>query len=119
MLKVKVAQLNLASMTRIIEVRYGNPHEELTQEELNIYRKYIRMLNWLANNMRPDIAVYVMNSARSKKKATLKDLRDINRILLKFHKKETRVMFKKVTKKVTQKVPNFEQTGDQKGTQIT
>ena len=53
-------------------------------------------MNWLASNTRLDIAVYVMNGARNQKKATLKDLRDKNRILVKVHEKENRIVYKKV-----------------------
>ena len=63
---------------------------------MKIYRKYIGKLNWLASNTRPDIAVYVMNSTRNQKKARLKDLRNIYRILIKVHEKENRVVFRKV-----------------------
>ena len=70
-----------------IEARNGKPHLELTWEELKICRKYIGKLNWLASNTRLDISDYVMNCTRSQKKATLKDLRDHNRIFVKVHKK--------------------------------
>ena len=35
-------------------------------------RKYMEKLNWLAGNTRPDIIVYVINSARSQKRTKLK-----------------------------------------------
>ena len=44
-------------------------------------------MNCLASNTRPDIALYVMNSARNQKKATLRDLREIDRILAKVQEK--------------------------------
>ena len=49
-----------------------------------------RQLNWLAANTRPDIATYALELAKKKNKATLKDLREINRILNKVHEKRAR-----------------------------
>ena len=66
---------------------------------MNIYRKYIGKLNWLASYTRPDLSVYVMNFVRQQKKATLKNLRKINRIIKKVTKKENSVVFSKVAEK--------------------
>ena len=38
-------------------------------------------LNWLAANTRPDISIYTLDLAKKQKKATLKDVRDMNRVL--------------------------------------
>ena len=38
-------------------------------------------LNWLPANTIPDIAIYALDLDKKQKKATIKDLRDVNRIL--------------------------------------
>ena len=43
--------------------------------------------------MRPDLVIYILNSARKQKNAALKDLRDINRIVEKISEKENKVIF--------------------------
>ena len=56
-------------------------------------RKYIGKLNWLVANTRPDIAVSVLELAKNQKKVTLKDLRNVNRILKKVGEKENKTVF--------------------------
>ena len=68
----------------------------LTREELKLLRKSVGKLNWLATNTRPDTAIYALDLAKRQKKATLKDLRSVNRVLKKVHKKESKVKFKKI-----------------------
>ena len=55
--------------------------EVLNDMEIKIYRECVGKLSWLVSNTRPDLAVYVMESARRQKMPTLKDLRNVNRIL--------------------------------------
>ena len=50
-------------------------------------------LNWQAANTRPDIAIYALDLAKKQRKATIKDLRDVYRVLKKVQKKESKVMF--------------------------
>ena len=45
------------------------------------------------------LAIHVLNSARKQKKAVLKDLRDINRIVEKISEKGSKVVFGKVARK--------------------
>ena len=47
-------------------------------------------------NTRPDVAIYVLDLAKKQKKATLKDLREVNRVLKKVHEKESMVVFKRI-----------------------
>ena len=82
-----------------INIREGKPDEILTKEEMKIFRKYVGKLNWLAANKRPDLAVNIMDLARRQKKAVLKDLRDVNRILKKVEEKDNKVTFGKVSRK--------------------
>ena len=83
----------------MIEVRKGSPGEILTGRVMKVYRKYVGKLTWLASNTRLDLAVYVMESARNQKNATLKDLRNINRILEKVSDKKNVLVFGRVTNK--------------------
>ena len=78
-----------------LEIGKGSSEEELTEAELKVFRKYIGKFNWLASDTTPDLAMYVMESARKQKKATLKELRNINRIFEKVVEKENRVVFEK------------------------
>ena len=97
--KIEISMNDYAKSLEKINVRDGKPDEILTKEEMKIYRKYVGKLSWLANNTRPDLAVYVMTLARKQKGATLKDLRDINRVLKKVEEKENKVIFGKVSYK--------------------
>ena len=71
----------------------------LTKDELKVLRKYIGKLNWLAANTRPDKAIYALNLAKKQKRATLKDIRDVNRVFKKVQEKESKVVFKRIRKK--------------------
>ena len=53
-------------------------------------------INWLAANTRLDITIYALELAKKQKNATLKDLREVNKILKKIHEKKCKVMFKKL-----------------------
>ena len=73
----------------------------LTKDELKVLRKYIGKLNWLAANTRPDKAIYALDMAKKQKRATLKDLRDLNRVFKKVKEKENKVVPKRIRKKKT------------------
>ena len=55
-----------------------------------------KKLNCLAANTRPDIAIYALEMTKKQKKATLKYLREVNKILKKVHEKESKVMFRRI-----------------------
>ena len=76
-----------------LEIGKGSSEEELTEAELKVFRKYIGKFNCLASDTTPDLAMYVIESARMQKKATLKELRNINRILENIVEKENKVVF--------------------------
>ena len=69
------------------------------REELKVLRKYGGKLNWLAMNTRPDLAINALELAKKQKKATLKDLRNVNRILKKVSDKESRVVFRRIARR--------------------
>ena len=66
---------------------------------MKVLRKFVGKLNWLAANTRPYLAIYALELAKRQKKATIKDLREINRVLKKVREKESRVLFTKIGKK--------------------
>ena len=68
----------------------------MTDTELKVYWKYIGKLTWLVSKTWLDLAIYVMESVRQQKNTTLKDLRNINRILEKVAEKENEMVFGRV-----------------------
>ena len=63
-----------------LEIRKGSFDNKLTDVEIKMYRKYIGMLTWFASNTRLDLSVNVIDSAKFQKNATLRNLKNINRI---------------------------------------
>ena len=53
-------------------MRDAKADKVLTRDELKLYRKYVGKLNWLAANVRPDLAIYALELAKKQKKATIK-----------------------------------------------
>ena len=53
----------------------------------------------MAANVRPDLSIYALDLAKKQKKATIKDLREVNRILKRVREKESRVKFVRVGQK--------------------
>ena len=47
---------------------------------MNVCRKFVGKLNWLAANASPDLAIYALKLAKREKKATIKVLREINSV---------------------------------------
>ena len=82
-----------------VKVREDRSDEKLSREEMKILRKYVGKLNWLASNTRPDIAIYALDLAKKQKNVTLKDVRDINRIVKNVQEKESKVVFGKIANK--------------------
>ena len=80
------------SMEKLV-IRKVSSEEKLTEAQLKVFKKYKGKLNWLPSDTTPDLAVYVIESARKQKKATLKELRNINRILGNIVEKENKVVF--------------------------
>ena len=56
-------------------------------------------MNWLAANTRPDLAIYALELVKRQKKAVIKDLIEMNRVLKKVREKESRVLFTKIREK--------------------
>ena len=96
---IEISMNDYAGSLEKINVRDGKADEPLTREEIKVFRKYVGKLNWLASNTRPDLSVYAMDLARRQKKAVLRDLRDVNRVLKKVEERESKVIFGKVARK--------------------
>ena len=82
-----------------IKIRDAKADETLTRYEVNFFRKFMGKLNWLAANVRPDLAIYALELAKRQKKATIKDLREINRVLKKVREKKSKVVFTRIREK--------------------
>ena len=88
---IEISMDEYAESLEEIKIREGKTDEELNRDEMKVLRKYVGKLNWLATNTRPDIAIDALELANKQKKATLKDLKEVNNILKKVHEKESRV----------------------------
>ncbi len=51
-----------------IQIRDAKADETLTRDELKVLRKFVGKLNWLAANTRPDLAIYVLELAKDRRK---------------------------------------------------
>jgi hypothetical protein len=96
---IEISMEDYAKSLEEIQIREGGSEEMLSREELRVLRKFVGKINWLAANTRPDLSIYALDLAKRQKNATLKDLRDINRILKKVQEKENKVVFGRIAKK--------------------
>ena len=85
--RIELSMNDYAASLEDVEVREDKSSESLTREEMRVFRKYVGKLNWLAANTRPDIAIHALELAKKQKKAVLKDLKSVNRILEKVREK--------------------------------
>merc|ERR1712105_74081 len=97
--RIEMSMDEYADSLEDILIREDKASEPLDRDEMKTLRKYVGKLSWLASNARPDLAIYALNLAKKQKKATLKDLRDINRILTIVRSKKNRVIFRKIGEK--------------------
>ena len=86
------------SMEKIGAFRSGK-NEPLTTLETKVYRKYTGKLMWLAENCRPDLSFTALAMSQKASKATVADLKKINKVVDRVHERESRVMFRKVADK--------------------
>ena len=96
---IEISMEDYAQSLEEVQIREAKADAELTREELKVFRKYVGKLNWLAANTRPDLAIYALDMAKKQKKAVIKDLREVNRVLKKVREKESKVMFSKIGEK--------------------
>ena len=68
-------------------------NESLTKEEMKLYRKMTGKIAWLANATRPYLCYQALQMSKKNQGATISDLRDINRILKRVCKKESKIKY--------------------------
>ena len=96
---IEISMEDYAKSLEEIQIRDAKADEPLTRDELKVFRKFVGKLNWLAANTRPDLAIYALESAKSPKKTTVIDLREISRVLKKVREKESIVLFTNIGNK--------------------
>ena len=98
---IEISMEDYAKSLEEIQIRDAKADETLTRDELKVLRKFVGKLNWLAANTRPDLAIYVLELAKRQKRATIKDLREINRVLKKVEEKESKVFSQRLESKMS------------------
>ena len=63
---------------------------------MKLYRKYVGKLSWLAENTRPDLAIWALNLSKNNSKATIGDLKRINQVVKRVHARQSKVVFGKI-----------------------
>ena len=88
-----------ASLEQITEIRQDKKEEVLSKSELKLFRKYVGKINWLAENTRPDLAIWALNLSKTGSKATIGDLKKLNAVVKKISLRQSRIKFNCVGKK--------------------
>ena len=83
----------------IKEIRKAGNNEPLTKTEYKVFRKYAGKIQWLAENVRPDLAFVGLNMSMKNNDATTGDLKKVNRIVKKVKSRESKMKFGKIGKK--------------------
>ena len=55
--RIEISMNDYAVSLEDVEVREDKSDEQLTREEMQVLRKYVGKLSWLAANTRPDLAI--------------------------------------------------------------
>ena len=84
------------SIEEITEIRRAKKEEPLTKSELKLFRKYVGKINWLAENTRPDLAIWALNLSKIGSKATIGDMKKLNQVIKKVKGRQSKVKFSKV-----------------------
>ena len=92
------------SIEEIKEIRKAKNDEPLTKTEYRVFRKYAGKIQWLAENVRPDLAIIGLNMSMKSKDATIGDLKKVNKIVKKVKSKESTVKFRKIGTKEDLKI---------------
>ena len=96
---IEISMEDYAKSLEEIQIRNAKADETLTRDELKVLRKFVGKLYWLAANTRLDLAIYALELAKKQKKATIEDMREVNRVLKKIKEKESKVLFTKIGEK--------------------
>ena len=84
------------SIEEIKEIRRDKKDSPLTKTEMKLFRKYVGKLSWLAENTRPDLAIWALNLSLKNSNATIGDLKKINQIVKKVKSRQSRVKFTRI-----------------------
>ena len=87
------------SIEEIKEIRKVKKDEPLTKTEMKLFRKYVGNLNWLAENTRPDLAIWALNLSKRNSSANIGDLKRVNQIVKKIRSRQSKVNFTVVGKR--------------------
>ena len=87
---------NAKNMEEITDIRKGKKSEPLTKVEMKLYRKFNGKLSWLAENCRPDLCFTALEMSRKNGRATLDDLKNINKTIKKVKGRSSRILLGKV-----------------------
>ena len=87
------------SIEEIKEIRKAGNNEPLTKTEYKVFRKYAGKIQWLAENVRPNLAFVGLNMSMKKNDATIGDLKKVNRIVKKVKSRESKMNLEKLEKK--------------------
>ena len=63
---------------------------------MKLFRKYVGKLSWLAENTRPDLAIWVLNLSKRNSNATIGDLKRINQVVKKVKSRQSRIKFSRI-----------------------
>ena len=92
------------SIEEIKEIRKTGNEEPLTKTEYKVFRKYTGKIQWLAENVRPDLAIVGLNMSMKNKDATIGDLKRVNKVVKKIKSRESKLRFGKIGKNYDLKI---------------
>ena len=98
---IHISMEDYVQSIKLIPIFRDDPDSSsLTVQEVKLYRKYVGKFLWLAENVRPDLAFLALDMSRKVQSATLKDLKAVNRNILKqVYGRENKVVLKPVGKR--------------------
>ena len=84
------------SIKEVGEIRNAKDDEELMILERRILKKITGKISWLAEGCRPDLSYNVLEMSRKNNKATIKDLKDVSKVMKKVRERESKLTFRKI-----------------------
>lgn len=76
--------------------RDAHDNESLTKYEMKLFRKYTGKLQWLSDNVRPDLAIIGLKMSTLNKSATLGDLKKINKMVKILKSRGNEIIFRQL-----------------------
>ena len=77
----------------IPQVRLTQKCSKLSEEELKTYRKYLGTLGWVVQGTRPELAFSLLASSTKTKGATIADLQQVTKTVIKAQSTELKILF--------------------------